>query len=141
MKRGLTLLAIVLLVGAGSYALTRLFWPAPPADEDQVAWLTREFELSPTQAAAVERLHLDYIPLCSDHCARIVEARERLAASPADPALQAEVRRLERVCQEATLAHVREVAACMPPDQGRRFLALVEPRILQHDHQAAFGLR
>jgi len=141
MKRGVTLLAVVLSVGALSYVLTRLFWPAPPSSEDQVAWLTREFALTPTQAAAVEKLHDDYVPVCSDHCAQIVDARERLAADPGNPGLQREVRRLEQVCQDATLEHVRRVAACMAPDQGRRFLALVEPRILHHDHQEAFGLK
>lgn len=141
MKRFLTLLAVAVLVGAGSYALTRLVWPAPPADEDQVAWLTREFRLSAAQAAAIRKLHYDYIPVCSDHCAMIVAAREKLAANPGDPGLQADVMRLERVCQLATLSHVREVAAHMAPEEGRRFLSLVEPRILRHDHQAVFGLK
>ncbi|WP_415910060.1 hypothetical protein [Oleiharenicola sp. Vm1] len=54
MKRWLTLLAVVVLVGAGSYALTRLFWPAPPADEDQVTWIAREFKLTAAQKAVVE---------------------------------------------------------------------------------------
>jgi len=141
MKRWLTLFAVVVLVGAGSYALTRLFWPAPATNEDQVTWIAREFKLTSDQKAAVEKLHHDYLPVCSDHCALIVEARERLAAKPADAALQAEVARLERRCQQATLAHVREVAACMAPEQARRFLALVEPRILHHHHQAAFDLK
>ena len=141
MKRLLTLLAVVALVGAGSYGTARLLWPAPPADEDQVAWLTREFRLTPAQSAAVKQLHYDYIPVCSDHCAMIVAARENLAARPADAALQAEVMRLEKICQQATLAHVREVASHMPADEGRRFLSLVEPRILRHDHQAVFGLK
>jgi len=141
MKRGLTLLAVVLIVGALSYGLTRLLWPAPPSSEDQVAWLTREFALTPAQAAAVEKLHDAYVPVCSDHCARIVAAREKLAAAPNDPTRQEEVHRLERVCQESTLDHLRQVAACMAPEQGRRFLALVEPRIRHHDHQGAFGLK
>ena len=141
MKRLLTLLAVVLVVGAASYGVTRLLTPPPPADEDQVAWLTREFALTPAQSTAVRQLHEDYIPICSDHCAAIVAAREKLAARPGDAALQAEVSRLEHVCQQATLTHVRAVAACMAPDEGRRFLALVEPRIMRHDHQAAFGLK
>lgn len=141
MKRWLTLLAVVALVGAGSYFATRVLWPTPPADEDQVAWIAREFELTAEQKTAVAKLHDDYLPICSDHCAMIVDARERLAARPGDATLAAEVTRLERRCQQATLAHVRRVAACMAPEQGRRFLALVEPRILEHDHNAAFGLK
>jgi hypothetical protein len=141
MKRLLTLFAVVLLVGAGSYGVTRLVWPAPSPDEDQLTWLAREFELTPTQLEAVRKLHYDYLPVCSDHCAAIVDAREKLAARPDDPQLRAEVMRLEKVCQDATLRHVREVSACMSPHHGQRFLALVEPRISRHDHQAAFGLK
>lgn len=140
MKRLLVILAVVVLVGAGSYGITRLVVP-PPADEDQIVWLTREFKLTPAQAATIEALHLAYIPVCSDHCAAIVAARERLASSPADPNLRTEVLRLERICQEATLQHVRAVAAHMDAAQGARFLALVEPRILRHEHHAAFGLK
>lgn len=141
MKRLLTLLAVVLVVGAASYGVARRTMTAPDRDEDQVAWLTREFQLTADQAAAVKKLHYDYLPVCSDHCAMIVAAREKLAEKPGDPALQAEVVRLEQVCQKATLAHVREVAAHMDAAQGRRFLSLVEPRILRHDHQAVFGLK
>jgi hypothetical protein len=141
MRRFAILLAVVLVVGAGSYALTRALWPAAPADEDQVTWLAREFQLTPAQTATVAQLHRDYIPVCSDHCAAIVAARERLERSPQDAALRIEVVRLERECQQATLAHVRRVAACMEPKQAQRFLALVEPRILRHDHQAVFGLK
>lgn len=140
MKRLLVILAVVVLVGAGSYGITRLVVP-PPADEDQIVWLTREFKLTPAQAATIEALHLAYIPVCSDHCAAIVAARERLASSPADPNLRTEVLRLERICQEATLQHVRAVAEQMDAAQGARFLALVEPRILRHEHHAAFGLK
>lgn len=141
MRRLLILVGVTLLVGLGSYALTRQFWPASLADEDQIGWLTREFDLTPAQARAVAKLHDDYVPRCSDHCARIAAARDKLAADPANPMAQAEVARLERLCQQATLAHVREVAACMDRRQSERFLALVEPRILHHDHQAAFGLK
>lgn len=141
MKRLLLLAVVVIVAGAGSYALTRLLVPPPPQHEDQVAWLKREFNLTPEQAARVEKIHRDYIPVCSDHCAAIVDARERLAAAPDDPALRAEVARLERVCNEATLQHVREIAACMDRHHGRRFLQLVEPRIARHQHEAPFGLK
>lgn len=141
MKRWLTLLAVVALAGAGSYFATRAFWSAPPIDEDQVAWIAREFKLTPVQHAAVEKLHNAYLPVCSDHCVMIVDARERLAAHPGDATFAAELTRLERRCQQTTLGHVRQVAACMAPEQGRRFLALVEPRILDHDHNAVFDLK
>ncbi len=141
MKRCALLLVVVLAIGAASYALTRLLWPAPAPSEDQMAWLKREFALSPTQATAIEKLQYDYMPVCSDHCAQIVDARERLAAKPDDPQLRADILRLERVCSDATLQHVREIAALMDSDQGRRFLKLVEPKISRHGHQGPFDLK
>ncbi|MBA3849953.1 MAG: hypothetical protein C0502_08145 [Opitutus sp.] len=141
MKRLLMLLAVVVLVGAGSYGAARLLWPAPPTDEDLVAWLRREFDLTTKQAAAVEKLHRDYLPVCSNHCAIIVATREKLAEKPGDAALLAEALRLKKACQQITLAHVREVATHMSAEEGRRFLSLVEPRITRHDHQGVFGLK
>lgn len=140
-KRLLLLALVVIVAGAAAYGVTRLLTPPPPADEDQIAWLTREFRLTPEQAARIEKIHLDYIPICSDHCAAIIAARERLAADPQSAALRAEAVRLERICQEATLQHVREVAACMPERHARRFLQLVEPRIARHQHEGPFGLK
>lgn len=141
MKRFLLLALVVIVAGAGSYGLTRLLIPHPPEHEDQIVWLQREFKLTAEQTARIERIHRDYIPICSDHCAAIVDARERLAAAPQNSDLKAEVARLELVCQTATLHHVREIAACMHERQGRRFLQLVEPRIARHQHQAPFGLK
>lgn len=141
MKRGALLLVVVLAVGAASYALTRLLWPVPAPSEDQMVWLKREFALSPVQATAIEKLQYDYIPVCSDHCARIVEARERLAAQPGDPQFRANIQQLEQACSDATLLHVREIAALMDADEGRRFLELVEPKISRHGHQGPFDLK
>lgn len=141
MKRLLLLAIVVIVAGAGSYALTRLLAPPPPEHEDQIVWLKREFRLSAEQTARIERVLNDYIPVCSDHCAAIVDARERLAAAPQDADLRAEVARLEQACQIATLQHVRDIAACMPEQQGRRFLQLVEPRIARHQHHGPFGLK
>lgn len=141
MKRALLLAVVVIVAGLGSYGLTRLVAPPPPADEDQVAWLKREFKLTPEQAARIEKIHYAYIPVCSDHCALIVAARERLAAAPTSLDLQAEVARLEKFCSDATRAHVREVAAQMDARHARRFLELVEPRISRHDHEGPFGLK
>ncbi|MDP1581549.1 MAG: hypothetical protein Q8M02_14865 [Candidatus Didemnitutus sp.] len=141
MKRLALLLAVLLGVGAASYALTRMLWPVAAVAEDQMTWLTREFALSPTQAAAIEKLHYDYVPVCSEHCAMIVEARERLAAQPTDPALRVEVAQKEKLCADATLAHVHEVAAQMDAAHGRRFLELVVPKISRHQHHGPFGLK
>ena len=138
MKRYMTLLALAVAVAAISFFHTRGL--APQAAEDQKAWLQREFKLSPAQMAAVDKLQSDYQPVCTGHCRLIMEARDRLAAHPADAAAQADVTRLEGVCHDATMQHLREVAAVMAPDQGRRFLTLVEPKVSRHQHEGPLGL-
>ncbi|MBL9214437.1 MAG: hypothetical protein JNG83_03070 [Opitutaceae bacterium] len=139
MRRYVLLVALAAVVAAGSYALTRHF--AAPRDEDQAAWLRREFALTDDQAAAISRLQADYQPVCAEHCRLIQETRTRLAAAPSDPALRAEIARLERICNEATLGHLRGIAAQMAPEQGRRFLALVEPKVSRHQHAGPLGLK
>lgn len=130
MKRALLLIVLVVAVGAVAFVVTRGLVPRPPADS--LDWMTREFELTPAQRAAIDRLHADYAVVCERHCAAIIAAREA-----GDPV---ELRRLETVCNESTRAHLRAVAAHMEPAAARRFLELVEPKIADHRHEAPLGL-
>jgi hypothetical protein len=139
MKRYFILIAVAVAVAAGSYALTRNLMPA--GEEDQLAWLTREFQLTPAQTAAVEKLQADYQPVCAGHCQLIMAARTRLADSPGDAAVQTEITRLEQICSDATRRHLHEVSAQMAPEQARRFLALVEPKLSRQTHQGPLGLK
>ncbi|MCR6630481.1 MAG: hypothetical protein NVV74_10745 [Magnetospirillum sp.] len=139
MKRLLLSLVAALAVGALSYAITRGIMR--PAEEDPDTWLQREFKLTETQRAAVEKLQADYEPICAEHCAQIMQIQRQLAAAPDDPALQTELARLKQVCFDATSKHLREVAAQMEPAQARQFLALMEPKISGHDHAAPLGLK
>ena len=139
MKRYLILIGLAVAVAAGSYALTRGLFPR--GEEDQMTWLRREFKLTAGQAAAVEKMQAAYQPGCAEHCRLIMEERDRLAAAPNDAAVQAEIARLEQICNEATLEHLRQVAAQMAPGQGRRFLTLVEPKVSRHAHQGPLGLK
>jgi hypothetical protein len=104
------------------------------ANPDEIAWLRAEFNLTPVQVAAIEKLHADYHPVCMTHCAAITEAREQ-SAPPA------ELARLEAVCRDATLAHLQRVAAVMSPAEAARFLALVEPKVSGHSHATPLGLK
>lgn len=138
-------LLIAITAAALAFGITyALLQPAPdPAEVDELAWMQKEFRLTPDQSAAIAQLHDDYFPVCMDHCRNIVRARDALAAAgPAErPAAQAELARLETVCRDATLAHLQRVAAVMPPDQGTRFLALVTPKVSGHSHSAPLGLK
>lgn len=114
-----------------SFGVTRwLGREQPPADS--LEWMTREFALTAEQRAAIARLQADYSVVCEAHCAAIMAARDA-----GDPA---ELGRLEAVCTVSTREHLHRVAACMDPEAGRRFLALVEPKLAGHRHEAPLGL-
>jgi hypothetical protein len=101
---------------------------------DAMAWLRVEFRLTDAQYEAVRKLHEDYSVICGEHCAAIMEARERRAPV-------AEVTALEKFCVDAMKGHFRRVAALMPPEQGERYLAMVLPRIAGYTHQGAPNVR
>jgi hypothetical protein len=143
-KRGLIFALCVLVAGLASFGLTR--WLASPAVvvmNDEITWIRDEFHLSPAQTAAIEKLHDDYFPVCMEHCKLVVAARKSLASAPVSekPAAQAELLRLETVCQNATRAHLQRVAAVMPPGEGQRFLALVLPKLTHLEHTSPLGLK
>ncbi len=111
---------------------------------DPMAWLRTDFHLDDRQFAAIRQLHDGYAGACDEHCRRIQEAtrqRRALSSGGADPAaLQAADRRLtelREICETAIARHVRQVAAIMSPEDGRRYLAIVLPKIAHFDHTAA----
>ncbi len=136
MFRRLVLIALLALVaGVLGYTVTRRMMPAAPAApsaEDKLVWLAREFELGPAQTAEIDRLQVAYEPICAAHCEAIIDAQSGLsaAATPTErAAAEAELEKLKRVCADATRAHLRAVAAVMAPEQGARFLEMMEPRV------------
>lgn len=133
MKRGLVFLLCIVVSATIAYTVTQRL--ITPGEEDQLTWLKREFHLNADQTAAIERLQAAYAPVCAEHCRLIQAATSRTGTTPA------EISRLEQVCHDATLAHLREIAAVMPPTEARRFLALVEPKVARHGHQGPLGLR
>jgi hypothetical protein len=101
---------------------------------DAMVWLRAEFKLDDAQFAAIKKLHDDYAVVCGEHCAAIMDARERKAPA-------AEVARLEKVCVEAMTGHFQRVAALMPTGQGERYLAVVLPRVADYGHSGAPNVR
>lgn len=147
MKRTLWLVVLVVLTGIGAFALTRHY--IGHSNEDEMTWLRREFALTPAQAAAIDKLHRDYEPVCAEHCRRIAEVQAKLHALKTAGAKSAEERSaaerewnaIADECTTATRVHLEKVAAEMSPDQGRRYLALVGPKLTQHNSGVPFGLR
>lgn len=114
---------------------------------DDLAWIRTEFGLNESQFSTVRKLHEDYSVVCAKHCADIAAAQRRvqsLTATQASPAeLEAarhDVATLEEVCNTSTRAHIHRVAAAMPPEQGARYLALIEPHLAQSPHDGSRGL-
>lgn len=115
------------------------------ARKDALAWLRTDFQLTDAQFAAIRKLHEAYAVVCEQHCQAIQEAairRNQLKAAPGTEtavlaAADRKVEELRQVCEAAIAGHVREVAAQMAPEQGRRYLALVLPKIADFDHRAA----
>jgi hypothetical protein len=136
-RRVVIVALLALAAGLLAFAATSRFLSAktdaPLANpEDRLAWLAREFHLTPGQAAAAERLQIAYAPVCEAHCAAIADAERALAEADDDSArvaARAELARLEKVCADATRAHLEAIAALMEPAQAVRFLALMEPRV------------
>ncbi|MEO0055646.1 MAG: hypothetical protein RLZZ50_1593 [Verrucomicrobiota bacterium] len=127
--------ALILLAAlAGGYVATSRALRAPESanTDQQLEWLTREFSLEPEAAAEVRRIQTEYGPICAKHCAAIAKAETALlaATAPEDRVFaERELERLRKVCADATLAHLRSVAARMPRSEGERFLRMMEPRV------------
>lgn len=60
-----------------------------------------------------------------------------VAAAEAERTLQ----QLRATCESAITTHVHQVAAVMSPADGKRYLALVLPKIADFDHQVAPDLK
>jgi hypothetical protein len=144
-----TIVVILLAAAATGFVCYRMSCDAAlhaaATKGDTMAWLRADFHLTDAQLAEVRKLQADYAPSCEEHCRRIQAARKALVASAADPSAQAtaeqNLRELRAVCESALTRHVRQVAAVMSPDDGRRYLEMVLPKIANFDHTAAPDLQ
>ena len=134
---------VVGVAGVSAFFVTRKLAPSP-APTGELTWLTSEFQLSPAQASRIQALHDAYTPVCAQHCASILDTKNRIenATSPDLKAnAQTELQRLVATCHDSTQAHLHAVAAAMDPAQGARYLAMIGPRLSAHQHAEPFGLR
>ncbi len=151
MKNLLATIAVLVLVAAATglvcYRLnSNPALHAAVAKGDAMEWLRTDFHLDDQQFAEMKRLHDAYAPTCEEHCRMIREAtkaRDALKAgdSAAVVAAERKLQELRSTCETAITIHVRQVAALMSPDDGRRYLAMVLPKIANFDHTAAPDLQ
>ncbi len=153
MKYLLATVAMVALLAAGTayfgYRMTcNPALHAAVANGDTMEWLRTDFHLTKAQLSDIRQLHASYAGTCGEHCRMIQQetlSRNALVAAggsrAAIDAANVEIQRMRKVCEGAIEAHVRRVAALMSSEDGRRYLALVLPRIANFDHLAAPDLR
>jgi hypothetical protein len=148
-KHLLTTLALIAVV-ASATGIVAFRTSGDPAvqqalkKQEPMEWLQTDFQLTDSQFAAIKKLHDSYSVVCEEHCREIQNASRARAALKAAPqpdaaALAAADRRVEElrlVCESAIATHVRQCAAEMSPESGRRYLALVLPKIKDFDHTA-----
>ena len=143
-----TLAVLVLLAAAAGFVGYRTccdpMLHTAAAKGDPMEWMRVDFHLTDTQFTAIRALHDSYSGSCAEHCRMIqdaTKARNALtAAHGADPAAliaaEQKIQELRAHCETAITRHVRQVAALMSPEDGRRYLALILPKIADFDHQA-----
>jgi hypothetical protein len=103
---------------------------------DVSAWLRVQFGLDADAIGKISRLQAAFESACAEHCREVAEARSAVKAADTE-ANRARLAAALRRCEEARRAHVRELAACMPPEKGREYLELVLPRIAAAEHDGA----
>jgi hypothetical protein len=141
MKRGIFILLLGLVVGAGAYGCIYFACASSArslerSERPELAWLKEEFHLSDAEFRRVSELHAAYLPHCREMCLKIDEQNARLqellaGATNATPEIDAalvEVAQLRSGCQRMMLRHFFQVSQTMPPEQGRRYLAWVREK-------------
>jgi hypothetical protein len=143
-----TLAFVVLLAGLAGVIVYRIASTDDVAQalakKDPMEWLRADFDLNDAQFTAIKQLHDSYSVVCEEHCRAIQDAararNELKTSAKADAtaiaAAERRVEELRRVCESAIATHVRACAEHMSPGAGRRYLALVLPKIKDFDHEA-----
>lgn len=152
MRRLMVLLALVVAVGVGAYgiyyhrAMSGLV-VTPDGTDAELGWLKREFVLTPAQYEKVLALHHAYRPICADHCARYIAVRKQLDGllknqatwSAEAGAAIAEEAKIQGECHASMLKYAYDVAACMSPEQGRRYLDMIKMQLMEGDPAGMFA--
>lgn len=146
MKRLLALLAVAALLGLGTYTLCsrhshhREDACAMPMDQRaEMRWLRAEFKLSDAQFARISTLHEAYQPKCQQFCAAIAASNQKVAqliatSNSMTPELAAALQESAQVnltCRQGLLEHVYSVSREMSPAEGRRYIAMMQERLVQ----------
>jgi hypothetical protein len=142
------IIALAILAGGASYlCFHHTMSVSAGQNHDSLMWVRHEFNLSGEKLAQVEALHEAYSTVCAEHCIAIADARKELkrlqdaGATPADiEAAAAKAKTVDARCIASTEAHIKEVAALIGGEEGRRYLSIVLPRVVMFDHAGPASL-
>ncbi len=133
-------IAAVLATGvsfvAGHWIVSRHHLHAAHSTHD-VAWLTRELDLTTTQARGVEACERDFRTemetFCSAHCgARFALGEELAKPKPDLEKARAQVEKMNALqadVEHATLDHIARVRALLTPEQGEEYGSMLHHEI------------
>lgn len=137
MRKLRPLASLLMAASVGGAVFCASFWMASrlrqastASQADELAWVCREFQLSPAEIDRLRALHNGYKPKCLAMCARI-DARNRdlagllATATNVGPEIEralGDIASLRAECQAQMLRHFQEVARTMPGDRGERYL-------------------
>ncbi len=135
--RLIALSAIFLLVALGSFHLVRQVVDVAPGQSGLalgMAWLKKEYHLDDATFEKVTAAHRRYFRECAQRCHELADVNRHFLSevnedAPGQSDLDAVQILRESICHDCRLAmieHVHEVAALMPEDSGRRFIADVQ---------------
>lgn len=151
MRRLVVVLALVVAVGVTTYVVcyrrAMVAVVTPDGTDRELGWLKREFALAPAQYEKVLALHHAYRPICADHCTRYIAVRRQFDEllknqagwSPAVAAAIADQARIQGECHASMLKYAYDVAACMSPEQGRRYLDMIKMQLTEGDPAGMFA--
>jgi hypothetical protein len=108
------------------------------ADDQELEWLRRKFNLSDAQFVRIQKLHQDYAPICEELCGKIATCHRReqelmslgAEGTPEFKTAREETNAVRAECQKHLRAHLARVTAEMNPDQARAYRAFMQPRVM-----------
>ena len=157
MKRGIFILLTAVAVGLCTFFCAHRILSPTTSDQatsmpkengsllPELNWLRQWLRLDEEQMQKVKNLHLAYLPKCEVLCQRVCLSNEHILALTAqstsvDTRMRSamdERAKLAVECQQALLQHVFQTAACLRPDQSRKYLDLMVPYTLGISADAA----
>ncbi len=144
MKKGALALIVAVLGSAFAYCLyfycaTQPVQAMLTKPAGAMEWLRGEFELNDAQFGKIKALHEAYMPKCAFMCQRIAEANSKVDVlvdqnQSVTPEIESALKNASLVEEESRqqmLAHIYAVSAEMNAQSGRRYLAMMKPRLIQ----------